>query len=236
MLDQLVDRQRRIVRLHHGIRDLGGWQDRECGHHPIGELLPDLGDEKRAHARARSAAQRMGDLESLQIVTTLRLTANNVNDLIHQLGAFRVMTLCPIVAGAGLPEHKIIRSEKGSVGAGANRVHGSRFQVDEDRSRDVFRVADLVEIDIHPLQLLVGRGIAPVVGSDRMEATVTGSLTGRTHRGRVRWRWFAWAVSAARTIEPGTVMLDYQKAAPTWLPCEEVSLLSSTSTSHWERE
>ena len=44
--------QRRVVRLHHGVRHLGGRDDRVRRHDAVGVLLADLGDEQGAHPRA----------------------------------------------------------------------------------------------------------------------------------------------------------------------------------------
>jgi hypothetical protein len=62
VLNQLVHRQRRIVRFHHRIRHLGARDDRESGHHPVGELFANLRDEEGAHAGTGTAAEGVGDL------------------------------------------------------------------------------------------------------------------------------------------------------------------------------
>ncbi|BAS81863.1 Os03g0105633, partial [Oryza sativa Japonica Group] len=60
VLDELVDGEGGVVGLHHGVGDLGRGEDGEGEHHPVGVLLPDLGDEERAHAGPRAAAKRLG--------------------------------------------------------------------------------------------------------------------------------------------------------------------------------
>jgi hypothetical protein len=57
-----MDRQDGVVRLDDGGRDFWRGHDRERAHHAIGKLLTDLGDQQRAHTRARAAAQRVTQL------------------------------------------------------------------------------------------------------------------------------------------------------------------------------
>ena len=66
VLHELVDRERGVVGLDHRVRHFGGREDGEGQHHPVRELLPDLGDEQGAHAGARASAQRVADLETWQ--------------------------------------------------------------------------------------------------------------------------------------------------------------------------
>jgi len=49
VLHQLVHRQGGVVGLDDGVGDFGRWDDGEGAHHPVGELLTDLGDEQGAH-------------------------------------------------------------------------------------------------------------------------------------------------------------------------------------------
>jgi hypothetical protein len=62
VLNQLMNRQRRIVRLNDRIGHLGRRDDRESRHHAVGELFTDLGDEEGAHAGAGTATEGVGDL------------------------------------------------------------------------------------------------------------------------------------------------------------------------------
>ncbi len=64
VLHELVDRERGVVGLHHGVRHLGRREHGEGEHHPVRVLLPDLGDQQGAHAGARAAAQRVAHLET----------------------------------------------------------------------------------------------------------------------------------------------------------------------------
>ena len=50
VLYQLVDREGGVVWLHNSVRHLGGWDDREGVHDPVGVLFTDLGDEQGSHA------------------------------------------------------------------------------------------------------------------------------------------------------------------------------------------
>ena len=102
VLDQLVDRERGVVRLDDGVRDLGRGDDREGHHHAVRVLLADLADQQRSHAGARAAAQRVRDLEALEAVAGLGLLADDVEDRVDELGALGVVALGPVVSGAFL--------------------------------------------------------------------------------------------------------------------------------------
>ena len=53
----LVDGEGGVVGLHHGVRDLGGGDDRVGVHDPVRILLSDLGDEKCPHPRPSSSPE-----------------------------------------------------------------------------------------------------------------------------------------------------------------------------------
>ena len=54
----------------------------------------------------------------LQTVAALGLLPHHVQHAVHQLGALGVVPLGPVVAGPGLPEHKVVRAKDTAVGAG----------------------------------------------------------------------------------------------------------------------
>lgn len=64
ILNKLMHRKGGIVWFDNCVRNLGRRKDRKCQHHAIWILLPDLGNKKGSHSRARSSTQRMTDLKS----------------------------------------------------------------------------------------------------------------------------------------------------------------------------
>ena len=80
----------------------------------------------------------MRQLESLKAVARLGLLPDDVEDRVNQLRAFGVMTFGPIVPGAGLAEHKIVWAENLAERSGADRVHRSRLQINQDGARNIF--------------------------------------------------------------------------------------------------
>jgi len=98
VLDELVDGEGGVVGLDDGVGDLGGGDDREGGHHAVGELLADLGDEQRAHTGTGTTTQGVGDLEALEAVAALGLAADDVEDVVDQLSTLSVVTLGPVVS------------------------------------------------------------------------------------------------------------------------------------------
>ena len=45
---------------------LGGWNNGECVHHPVGILLPDLGDQECSQSRSGATTEGVGHLEALE--------------------------------------------------------------------------------------------------------------------------------------------------------------------------
>eukprot|EP00955_Chlamydomonas_euryale_P057706 356874-Chlamydomonas_euryale.AAC.1 len=137
VLNQLVDRQRGVVGLHHGVRHLGGGHNRVGAHDTVRVLLTDLGDQEGAHAGASATTHGVAELEALQAVTRLGLLAHDVQDRVNELSALGVVTLGPVVTGAGLAKDKVVWAVDLAVGARADRVHGARLQVHQDGTRDI---------------------------------------------------------------------------------------------------
>lgn len=145
VLNQLVDGEGGVVGLDNGIGDLGGGHDGEGGHHAVGELLADLGDQQSAHTSTGTTTQGVGDLEALEAVTTFSLTTDNVQNLVDQLSTLGVVTLGPVVAGTGLAEDEVVGTEELAKGAGADGIHGTGLEVDQDGTGDVLVAGGLVE-------------------------------------------------------------------------------------------
>mmetsp|Transcript_7107 Transcript_7107/g.43999 ORF Transcript_7107/g.43999 Transcript_7107/m.43999 type:complete len:507 (+) Transcript_7107:1893-3413(+) len=164
---QLVDGQGGVVRLHHGVRDLGRGDHGESQHHAIGILFPDLGDQEGAHAGPRASAQGVAHLETLQAIAGLGFLAHHVQHGIDEFCAFGVVSLGPVVSGSGLSKDEIVGTEDLSKRAGTHGVHGSGFQVHEDGSGDVPSTGGFVEVHVDPFELQVA---VSMVGSDGIDA------------------------------------------------------------------
>ena len=162
-----MDRQGRVVRLDHRVGHLRRRHHRERAHYPVGILLANLGDEESAHAGTGTTAQRVSQLKSLQAVATLCFLPHHVEHRVDQFSTLGVVSLRPVVARAGLPEHEIVRPEDVTKRARAHRVHRAGLQVDEDRAWHVHSTGRLVVVHVDPLQLQVR---VSVVGAGRIDA------------------------------------------------------------------
>ena len=127
-----MDGEGGVVGLDNGVGDLGGRHNGESGHHAVGELLANLGDQKRTHTGTGTTTERVGDLETLEAVAALSLTADDIEDLVDQLGTLGVMTLCPVVTSTRLAEDEVVRAEQLAEGTSADGVHGTGLEIDED--------------------------------------------------------------------------------------------------------
>lgn len=137
VLDQLVDGEGGIVRLDDGVGDLGGGHNGEGGHHAVGELLADLGDEQSAHTSTSTTTQGVGDLEALEAVAALSLATDDIEDLVDQLSTLSVVTLGPVVSSTGLAEDEVVGAEELAEGTGTDGVHGTGLEIDEDGAGNI---------------------------------------------------------------------------------------------------
>ncbi|KAI6769070.1 hypothetical protein HG531_010174 [Fusarium graminearum] len=137
VLDQLMDGEGGVVGLDNGVGDLGGRNDGESCHHTVGEFLTDLGDQQGTHTGAGTTTKRVGDLETLEAVTALGLTADDIENLVDKFSTLGVMTLGPVVSGAGLTENEVVGSEKLSEGTSTDGVHGTGLEIDEDGTGNI---------------------------------------------------------------------------------------------------
>jgi hypothetical protein len=143
VLNELVNGEGSVVRLNNGVGHLGRGNNGESGHHTIGELLTDLGDEERTHTGTGTTTKGVSDLETLEAVTALSLATDNINNLVNELGTLGVVTLSPVVTSTGLTENEVVGAEEVTEGTGTDSVHGTGLQVDEDGTGNVAVAAGL---------------------------------------------------------------------------------------------
>jgi hypothetical protein len=143
VLNELVDGQSGVVRLDNGVGDLGRGDDGEGGHHTVGELLTDLGDQECTHTGTGTTTQGVGDLETLEAVASLGLTADDIDDLVDELGTLGVVTLGPVVTSTRLAEDEVVGTEELAKGTGTDSVHGTRLQIDQNGTGNVLVTAGL---------------------------------------------------------------------------------------------
>ena len=127
VLQQLIHRQRRVVRLRHRVRHVRRREHRVRHDHAVGELLLDLRQQQGTHSGTGTTSQRVRHLETLKALAGLRLATKNVHGLVHQLGALRVVSLGPVVASAVRAVHKVVGLEHLAHLHRADGVHGSRL-------------------------------------------------------------------------------------------------------------
>lgn len=82
------------------------------------------------------------------------------------------MTLSPVVAGTGLPEHEVIGPEYLAVRSRSDAVHGAWLQIHEDGAWDEPPATGFVVVDIDALELelvvalVTTGGVDTVLGAD----------------------------------------------------------------------
>ena len=111
----------------------------------------------------------MADLEALEAIARLGLLAHDIEDGVDELGTLGVVSLGPVVTGAGLAEDEVVRAEDLAVWSGADGVHGSRLEIHEDGAGHIASSARLVEVHIDALELEVA---VTVVGASWVNAVL----------------------------------------------------------------
>ena len=164
VLNELMDGKSGVVRLDNGVGDLGRGDNGESGHHTVGELLTNLGDEERTHTGTGTTTERVGDLETLEAVTALGLMTDDIEDLVDKLGTLSVVTLGPVVSSTGLAEDEVVWPEKTSQWTRSDRVHGTGLEVDENSTGNVLVRAYLIVVDVDAGELVIaGANVVTVV-------------------------------------------------------------------------
>jgi hypothetical protein len=69
----------------------------------------------------------VGDLESLEAITSFGFFSYDIQNGIDQFSSFGVMSFGPVVSGSGLSEDEVIGSEELSERSGSDGVHGTGF-------------------------------------------------------------------------------------------------------------
>ena len=98
----------------------------------------------------------MGDLETLKAITALGFLADDIKDRVDELSSLSIVwetmlvsrkrkrrsekltSLRPVVTSPGLTKDEVIGTEQSSKRTGPDRVHGTRFEINKDGTRDVF--------------------------------------------------------------------------------------------------
>jgi len=172
VLNELVNRECGIVRLNDSVGNLGGGNHGEGGHHPVRELLADLGEQQSTHTRASTTTQRVGELEALKAVRTFSLLADNIEDSIANFGTLGVVALGPVVAGSRLAADEVIGTEHVTNGARADGIECTRLQINQDGARNVAAIGGLIEVDADMLKFEL------LIGANVLSISVDGMLSG----------------------------------------------------------
>jgi len=110
----------------------------------------------------------------------------------------------PVVTSTALAENKVVGAEEGTKRSRSDGIHGSRLEVNQDSSRNVFVGTDLVVVDGDTFELKVVGSLVNTIMSDAVLVRHDFPEFG-TYKKRVK--------SQQRAEE--TICVGY---APIWLP------------------
>ena len=144
-----------VVGFNNGVWNLWWWHDWEGGHNSVWVFFTNLGDEKSSHAWTGTTTKWVGDLETLEAITTFSFFTDNIENWVNKLSTFSVVTLSPVVTSTSLSEDEVIRSEKLTEWSSADWVHSAGLEIHKDCSWNVTSTCCLVEINVDTFKLEV---------------------------------------------------------------------------------
>jgi len=127
VFDELMDREGSVIWFNDGVGDFGGRDDRESGHHSVGIFFSDFGDQESSHSGSGSSSEGVGNLESLEAITSFSFFSDNIEDRVNKFSSFGIVSFGPVISGSSLSENKVIGSEELSERSSSDGIHGSGF-------------------------------------------------------------------------------------------------------------
>ena len=85
---------------------------------------------------------------NLEAIAWFGFFADNIKDWVDQLGTLGVVTLGPVVTSARLSKDKVVWAEDLTEWAGADWVHGTGLQIDQDGAWDILATSGLIVVDV----------------------------------------------------------------------------------------
>mmetsp|Transcript_45607 Transcript_45607/g.75815 ORF Transcript_45607/g.75815 Transcript_45607/m.75815 type:complete len:275 (-) Transcript_45607:112-936(-) len=157
VLQQLMDRQRSVVRLDHHVRHFRRRVHTERGSDTVRIIVADLQQQQRAHAGSGAAANTLCQLKALRTVTLFSFSAHNVHRFVDELRTFGVVSFRPIVARARRAKTHVVRLEERTHRRRLDHIHNARLQIHQTRARHETHSARLliVHVDLVQTQLIV---------------------------------------------------------------------------------
>jgi proteasome assembly chaperone (PAC2) family protein len=137
----------------------------------------------------------VGDLETLEAITTFGFFSNDVEDGVNELSTLSVVTLGPVVTSTSFTEDEVIGSEELTERSSTDGVHGSWLKIHEDSTGDISTTSGLVVINVDSLELEIRvsvistggvntvfiRDNLPELGTDLVTALTTLNVHDLTH-------------------------------------------------------
>jgi len=97
----------------------------------------------------------VGNLETLEAITTFSFLSNDIEDGVNKLSTFGVVTLGPVVTGTSLSENEVVWSEELTEWSSSDRVHGSWFEIHKDGSWNVSSTGGFVIVNVDSFELKI---------------------------------------------------------------------------------
>jgi len=145
-----------IIWFYNSIRYFWGWEYWESFHNSVWIFFSDFRDKESSHTRSGTTSKRVGDLETLETITTFSFFSNYIKNWVDKFSTFSIMTFSPVVTSSSLTENKVIWSEKLSKWSSSDRVHGSWFEIHKNSSWDKSSTCSFIIIDIDSFKLKIG--------------------------------------------------------------------------------
>lgn len=122
VLKSRVGGQDRVVGLHDGRRDLGSWVDGKLQFGLLSIVDGEAFHQEGGESRSSTATERVEDQESLKSGTLIGQLSDPVENQVHNLLSYCVMTSGVVVGGVFLSGNQLFGVEELSVSSGSDLV------------------------------------------------------------------------------------------------------------------
>ena len=89
----------------------------------------------------------------MQAITVLSFFKNHIENRVDEFSSFNVMPLGPIVSSSRLAENEVVGPEDLAISTRSDVVHGTRFQIHENSTRNIATVACFIVVNVDSLEL-----------------------------------------------------------------------------------
>ncbi len=149
VVENALEGENRIVRLHGGVGDQRRWRDGKGKDALLRIGLPQAFQDQGTKSRAGTAAYRVSQQEALERLGLFDSGVDHIHDLVDDALPLDIVTSSPVVGRAGNLADDAAFIEKLRHVTAFDPGDHPRLKVHQNSTGDVFAIAHLVEENLH---------------------------------------------------------------------------------------